>query len=375
MCKNRVRLIGCLLAFVILLCAINHMPKSSNFENKLEKNITESANELQVKTDTISTKRNSKDESNKTNKVALSQSNHTKEVAIKESNKTQNITLKDSNETNKTVSKEIIKDKNKSSLNTNQTNVVAKPKPVADLDKDGIPDSKDNDIDGDGLSNKEEIALGSNERSIDTDGDGKLDSIEGKKDTDKDGKPDIIESMKSDLDNDGVVDEFDANDYNVNNDSDGDTFSNIDEKNAGTNPLDKNDYPKPIVTDEVKKEFQADISKVLSAGNIEFETDSAKLTLVGKSIVYKVAEVLKKYPHLKVEITGYTDSDGDDKYNLKLSQKRVDAVKAMLVELGIDAKRLKAVGYGESKPLVPNNSPQNKAKNRRVEFNIIGVEQ
>ncbi len=311
MCKSRVKLIGCLLALVILICAAVNMKKTQNIksdlEQALEKNMTET----------------------------------------------------------------IQKDENKSKIvQKSMTN-----KPIADMDKDGIEDSKDNDIDGDGLSNEEEKALGSNERSIDSDGDGKLDSIEGKKDTDKDGKPDIIESMKRDLDNDGVVDEFDANDYNPNNDSDGDTFSNIDEKNAGTNPLDKMDYPKPIVTEEIKKEFQADIATVLSNRNIEFETDSAKLTLVGKSIVYKVAEVLKKYPHLKIEIAGHTDSDGDDKYNLELSQKRVDAVKALLVELGIDAKRLKAVGYGESKPLVPNNSPENKAKNRRVEFVIIGVEQ
>ena len=342
MCKNRMKFLGCLLTLTILLCALNHISKDNGFEKALENNFTESAQNVNISKEMTTT--------------------------IKEPKKEVNITKK-------VVKDESIKDKNRNLKDTNQIKMVAKPKTIADLDKDGIPDSKDDDIDGDGLSNEEEIALGSDERSIDTDGDGKLDSIEGKKDTDKDGKPDIIESMKRDLDNDGVVDEFDANDYNVNNDSDGDTFSNIDEKNAGTNPLDKNDYPKPIVTDEIKKEFQADIAKVLSERNIEFETDSAKLTLVGKSIVYKVAEVLKKYPHLKIEIAGYTDSDGDDKYNLKLSQKRVDAVKAMLVELGIDAKRLKAVGYGESKPLVPNNSPQNKAKNRRVEFNIIGVEQ
>jgi len=317
MCKNRVKVVWCLLVLVIVTCALIHKENSNSFEKALEKNNTES--------------------------IAVNDNTSKKEI--------KKVSLQES--TNKKINNEQTK--------TEESNKTIK--------------NKNNDSDGDGLSNEEEKALGSNEKSIDTDGDGKLDSIEGKKDTDGDGKPDIIESMKRDLDNDGVVDEFDANDYNVNNDSDGDTFSNIDEKNAGTNPLDKNDYPKPIVTDEVKKEFQTDIAKVLSVRNIEFETDSAKLTLVGKSIVYKVAEVLKKYPHLKVEIAGYTDSDGDDKYNLELSQKRVDAVKAILVELGIDAKRLKAVGYGESKPLVPNDSPQNKAKNRRVEFNIIGVEQ
>jgi len=65
-------------------------------------------------------------------------------------------------------------------------------------------------------------------------------------------------------------------------------------------------------------------------------------------------------------------TERNDAYNLKLSQQRVDSVRAELINLGIEEERLKAVGYGETKPLVPNDSEENKAKNRRVEFIIIG---
>jgi outer membrane protein OmpA-like peptidoglycan-associated protein len=71
---------------------------------------------------------------------------------------------------------------------------------------------------------------------------------------------------------------------------------------------------------------------------------------------------------LKFEIGGHTDSDGDDNSNLKLSKDRSDTVKQKLVEYGIDAARLTTKGYGESKPLNDNSTPENKANNRRVEF-------
>ena len=77
---------------------------------------------------------------------------------------------------------------------------------------------------------------------------------------------------------------------------------------------------------------------------------------------------MKDNAAVKFEIGGHSDSDGDDASNLKLSQSRADAVRDKLILMGIDATRLTAKGYGESKPLVPNSSPENKANNRRVEF-------
>ena len=231
----------------------------------------------------------------------------------------------------------------------------------------------------------------------DTDGDGKIDKIEKGKDADGDGKGDIIESAKLDADNDGVVDELDANDSDVNNDSDGDGISNIDEKNAGTNPLDADDKPQvkkeqpaenntaadtnasdinstktPKINEEIKAEIEKDIKDILKLHKIEFELNKADLTDKGQETVDKVAKVLKKYPNVKIRIEGYTDSGGKAEYNKKLSQDRVNMVKKELIKAGINANRLTTIGYGESNPLVPNTTKENRAKNRRVEFKVIG---
>ena len=130
-----------------------------------------------------------------------------------------------------------------------------------------------------------------------------------------------------------------------------------------------------LAQEEAKREAQAakeNISKLLKIENIAFEVAKDTLTAKGRETVDKLAAILKKYPHIHVEIAGHTDSDGDADFNQKLSQARVERVKKALIEQGIDAARLKAVGYGESKPLVPNTSAENKQKNRRVEINIIG---
>ena len=77
---------------------------------------------------------------------------------------------------------------------------------------------------------------------------------------------------------------------------------------------------------------------------------------------------MDEYPSGKLIIEGHTSSDGNDQYNLKLSQKRAEAVVRYLIKLGVDESRLEAVGKGETKPRYDNNSPIGRAKNRRVEF-------
>jgi len=120
------------------------------------------------------------------------------------------------------------------------------------------------------------------------------------------------------------------------------------------------------------EEAKKNIANLLKVENIEFEVAKASLTPKGRQTVNKLAEILNKYPDIRIEIAGHTDSDGRADFNQQLSQARVDTVKNALIEQGINTTRLEAVGYGETKPLVPNTSAENKQKNRRVEINILG---
>ena len=82
-------------------------------------------------------------------------------------------------------------------------------------------------------------------------------------------------------------------------------------------------------------------------------------------------KLLEITPTIKIEISGHTDSDGDDDSNLELSINRAKAVVNWLIDNGIKTSRLTFKGYGETKPLVSNNTVNNKAKNRRTELTII----
>jgi outer membrane protein OmpA-like peptidoglycan-associated protein len=98
--------------------------------------------------------------------------------------------------------------------------------------------------------------------------------------------------------------------------------------------------------------------------------DVNKATINGESMgtLNEIVEVMNRHSDLKFSIEGHTDSDGEESFNQKLSEDRAVAVKTMLVQLGIDASRLQSKGYGESKPVSENSTPEGKANNRRVEF-------
>jgi len=101
---------------------------------------------------------------------------------------------------------------------------------------------------------------------------------------------------------------------------------------------------------------------------VHFDTDEATIKPQARPVLNAVASVLKQNPGLKVEVQGHTDSRGTDAYNMQLSERRAQAVVEYLGNAGIDTSRLQAEGYGESRPAVPNTSPENMAKNRRVEL-------
>jgi flagellar motor protein MotB len=85
----------------------------------------------------------------------------------------------------------------------------------------------------------------------------------------------------------------------------------------------------------------------------------------------KLYESFKKNPRMKAEIAGHTDNSGNDDDNMRLSQRRADAIRDYLVKKGISSDRLLAKGYGEKAPVAPNASEYGKSKNRRTEVRII----
>lgn len=101
--------------------------------------------------------------------------------------------------------------------------------------------------------------------------------------------------------------------------------------------------------------------------DINFEVDKADIAESYVGEVQKAAKFLKRYSQVKAEIAGHTDSTGSDAHNLKLSQRRADAVRDMLVQrFNVAPSRLTAVGYGESKPIASNSTVEGRAQNRRV---------
>ncbi|MCA1979205.1 MAG: OmpA family protein [Thiobacillus sp.] len=101
---------------------------------------------------------------------------------------------------------------------------------------------------------------------------------------------------------------------------------------------------------------------------VNFDNDSAKLRPEALVILDKAVATLKKWGDVKVEVAGYTDSVSSAEYNLALSQRRAEAVRAYLVDKGIAADRLTAKGYGKANPVADNATPEGRFKNRRVEL-------
>jgi outer membrane protein OmpA-like peptidoglycan-associated protein len=122
------------------------------------------------------------------------------------------------------------------------------------------------------------------------------------------------------------------------------------------------DYKKDIVLDRT------------SGGNtrllVFFDFNKAELKNESKPDLNRAVNFLKQNPGLRIEIAGHTDSVGTDQYNKKLSQDRAESVRQYLIAGGIDAGRLKAVGYGESQPVADNGTDDGKARNRRVEMRV-----
>jgi len=101
---------------------------------------------------------------------------------------------------------------------------------------------------------------------------------------------------------------------------------------------------------------------------VNFDFDKATLRQEDIVIIDKDVTGLDKWGNVNIEVAGHTDSRGSDKYNMKLSQRRAEAVRNYLISKGIAADRLTAKGYGESQPVADNATDEGRFKNRRVEL-------
>ena len=263
-------------------------------------------------------------------------------------------------------------------------------KKVADTDGDGLSDGaevlthKTNplkaDTDGDGLKDGEEVNnYKTDANKADTDGDGLNDGAEVtqhntnplKSDTDGDSLNDGQEinqtktnANKADTDGDGLADGQEVNQYKTDAnkaDTDGGTVNDGQEISNSTNPLDPGD-------DVKKPEIKVEVGKSMVLEGIVFKTGSAVIEPASEDILTQAYNTLDQNKDVQVEIRGYTDNVGNRKANLRLSQRRADAVKAWLVKKGITADRIGSKGYGPDSPIADNKTKEGKAKNRRIEF-------
>lgn len=128
--------------------------------------------------------------------------------------------------------------------------------------------------------------------------------------------------------------------------------------------------PANVVRKQEADLCQVKLREIASTGTINFTRASADLERDSLPTLARLAEVAKACPAAKIEIEGHTDAEGLPERNQSLSQRRAQAVVNYLAGVGIAADRLSAVGYGAERPVAPNDTAANRAKNRRIEFTV-----
>ena len=127
-----------------------------------------------------------------------------------------------------------------------------------------------------------------------------------------------------------------------------------------------------FVSDEPleRTDCQSYLDSILAGESILFAPASAKFREDSFPVLTRLAHTANRCPNTRIEIVGHTDSDGSRKFNEFLSLRRARSVVKYLTGKGIAKDRLSAIGYGEARPVLPNTSSANKAKNRRIEFKV-----
>jgi outer membrane protein OmpA-like peptidoglycan-associated protein len=107
---------------------------------------------------------------------------------------------------------------------------------------------------------------------------------------------------------------------------------------------------------------------VLTLDDVLFDTGKAQLNPGAERSIDQITAFLKDNPGRRVQVEGFTDSQGNDDFNLELSQSRADAVAMAIIQRGVDAQRVRALGYGEGYPVASNAEAGSRQLNRRVEI-------
>lgn len=120
---------------------------------------------------------------------------------------------------------------------------------------------------------------------------------------------------------------------------------------------------------------EGDTIRLQAPENITFDINRADIKPQFRSVLDQLARSIQQFPGTLVQVEGHTDSTGAVAHNQTLSENRAGSVRSYLIQRGVDAQRMYAVGYGVTRPIADNNTPAGRAQNRRVEILIVPVEQ
>ncbi|MGQ4661046.1 OmpA family protein [Lysobacter sp. F6437] len=123
--------------------------------------------------------------------------------------------------------------------------------------------------------------------------------------------------------------------------------------------------PRPVSAGQMKRSIDADGKVALQ---VNFDTDKATLQPDADPLVEQIASLLRRDPALRLSIEGHTDAHGEASRNRALSRQRAETVRAALIVKGIDARRLRAQGFGADRPVIGNESVEAHARNQRIEL-------
>lgn len=121
----------------------------------------------------------------------------------------------------------------------------------------------------------------------------------------------------------------------------------------------------------VQVQRQGDTIRLQAPENITFDTGRADVKPQFQPVLTRVSQSIQQYPDTIVQIEGHTDSTGAASMNQTLSENRAESVRGYMAQRGVESSRLIAVGYGASRPVADNGTPQGRAQNRRVEVLIV----